>query len=202
MHDNKNSDEVPEQQEQSAFCQEKPADRLTDAAGYPEKVDGQAMAVIEQLQELKRLFDDKIKKDTSQKQAFDKLYEEMRQYKDDFIFAAVRPILADLILLYDNMVRAEHHWEDARGRQIIGDLREELLEILYRQDVEPVCISDNTTLDRRQQRVIQTVATDIAAEDKQIVRVVREGFMRGDRVLRPQEVVCKKLAQQKEQSHE
>ena len=202
MNADNDNHEVAQPPESDAVSQVKPEEPATDSLACLEKIEAQTTAISVQLHELQQQFVSKIQKDSSQKQAFDKLYEEMRQYKDDFIFAAMRPILADLLLLYDNMVRAERNWEDDRGREIIADLREELVEILYRQDVEPICIADNATLDRRRQRVIQTVATNDACEDGQIVRVVREGFLRGERVLRPQEVVCKKSRQQKEHNHE
>ncbi len=140
----------------------------------------------------------KIKKDQNQKEAFEKLYEEMKQYKDNFLRTAARPIIADLLLLFDNIARIEKkmssHEEVSKDLQF---LREELEEILYRQDVEMIT-EHSPHLDRQYQRAVQTTATGDPQEDGRVSQVIREGFRWGEHLLRPQEVLLKKYKEPKE----
>lgn len=147
---------------------------------------------LQRLEGLETQFNQKILRDTILKEAFDKLYEEMKQYKEDFLFEAMRPILADLLLLHDNVIRFQKIVEDAKAKDAMASIKEEILEILYRRDVEPMLLSENAKVDRKTQRAVKTLATDIPSEDGNVVEVVREGFYRGNKVFRPQDVVCKK----------
>jgi len=137
--------------------------------------------------ELKELFQKKIQRDQIHREAYEKLYEEMRQYKDNFLLSALRPILLDLILLYDNIMRTEQALPE--NKEKIKPLKEELLEILYRQDVEPISHSYQK-YDRRIHRALKTVSVEDPARDGEIVEIVREGFWYRDQILRPQEVIC------------
>lgn len=146
---------------------------------------------------LKELFHGKISIDKSQREAFDKLYDEMKLYKENFVFSAMRPIIMDLVLLYDNIKRMEKYTEDTNVLKATSHIKEELLEILYRQDVEPI-ITTETKIDRKLQKVIKSVSTCSEFENGDIIEVVREGFLRDGKTLRLQEVICKKYQGNKE----
>ena len=143
-------------------------------------------AVDSQLKLLEKKFDKKIANDLSKKEAFDKLYEEMRLYKDNFLHKAIRPILVDILLLYDNVSKIKV------DKSIpINNIKDQILEILYRQDVEPI-ESDEKKINRKLQRAVKTIPTDVEEENGYIVELVRDGFYHGDHILRLQEVICKK----------
>ena len=145
-----------------------------------------------QLETLQKQFSAKIARDKLHKEAFDKLYQEMCQYKENFIFSALRPILADLILLYDNIGRMEQFATGDEAVQVICDIREEIIEILYRQDVEEIPPTGKK-LDRKLQRAVKTVPTQDPSEDGDVIEVMRQGFLRGSVLMRPQEVICKRI---------
>ena len=63
----------------------------------------------------------------------------------------------------------------------------EFLELLARRDIGPVEHKD--VLDRQLHRAVQVVPTDDAKRDEAVEQVLKRGFMRADRVLRPEEVV-------------
>ena len=46
---------------------------------------------------------ERLANDRVREKAFDQLYEELRQYKDDFLFQAEKPLLLDLLLFYDSL---------------------------------------------------------------------------------------------------
>ncbi|NCG19116.1 MAG: hypothetical protein GWP91_08900, partial [Rhodobacterales bacterium] len=56
-----------------------------------------------ELGEMRQMVQDRLSNDKVREKAFDKLYEELRQYKDDFIFQAEKPLLLDLLLFYDSL---------------------------------------------------------------------------------------------------
>lgn len=127
-----------------------------------------------------------------QRKSFDTLYEELKQYKDDFIFQSEKPLLLDLLLFYDSL-----NWfqqsiiKGEMSPEVIADsfqyLIDEFLELLYRRDVLPTESQDR--FDREIQKAIQVVPTTDPKQDYTVKRVLKRGFMRAGRKLRAEEVI-------------
>jgi len=155
-------------------------------------------ALAEEVSNLKQSLSARVDQDAIQQKAFDQLYEELRQYKEDFIYQNEKALLLDLLLFYDSM-----NWFQASlikkemSPEVIADsfqyLIDELLETLYRRDVLPMEASEK--FDRKTQKVIKTVSVDTEQDDYQIHNVLKRGFTRGNRVLRAEEVVVKRFQQ-------
>jgi len=144
------------------------------------------------LVELRHLFVEKIKKSDTQEAAFNKLYEEMSRYRDNFLFAAQKPLFMALILLYDNIGRIREGLAgNEEGEQAVEDIKLELLEILYRHDVELI-EERPERLDISFQKAVRREVTNDPGEDMRVVEVVRDGFRWNSKVFRPQEVVVKR----------
>lgn len=136
------------------------------------------------------------RRDEVQQRAFDQLYEELRQYKNDFIYQAEKPLLLDLLLFYDSL-----NWfqESLLNQEMSGDvvadsfqyLVDEFLELLYRRDVLPMESSDRFS--RESQKAIKVEYTDKEGEDWSVSKVVKRGFTRGEKVLRAEEVVVRRF---------
>ena len=124
-------------------------------------------------------------------QAFDALYEELKLYRENFLEAAEKPLLLDLLLFYDSMnwFRSAMDKEDS-SEVVIQDsfqyLMDEFLEILYRRDVVPM--EARTQFDRSRQRAIKAQPTPEHDKHEQIARVLKRGFLRGEKVLRLEDV--------------
>jgi molecular chaperone GrpE (heat shock protein) len=154
-----------------------------------------------QIAALKATIEDQAADSSTQQRAFDTLYAELKQYKDDFIFQNEKSLLLDLLLFYDSL-----NWfqtsliKKEMGPEVVADsfqyLLDEMLELLYRRDVLPMEATDS--FDRKRQKVIKTVSTDLQGDDYAIHNVLKRGFTRADRVLRPEEVVVKRFQQQDE----
>jgi molecular chaperone GrpE len=124
--------------------------------------------------------------------AFDQLYDELKAYKQDWQFQAEKPLLLDLLLFYDSL-----HWfldslvKQEMSRDVVADsaqlLVDEFLELLYRRDVTPA--ETSPTFDRTLHKAVQVVDTDDPAKDQAVQQVLKRGFKRGERVLRPEEVI-------------
>lgn len=145
----------------------------------------------------------KLAKDGKRKdQAYDQLYEELRQYKDNFLKSAQKPLFLDVILLYDGVMRTLANFaelpDEKVTRQMVVDAlthtRDEILELLYRRDIERIDEVPKK-LDINFQKPVTRLDTDNPDEDRDIAQVVREGFRWSGAVLRAQEVVVKRCTE-------
>ncbi len=149
-------------------------------------------ALAEEVTTLRESLEQIARRDDIQKQAFDALYEELRQYKEDFVFQAEKPLLLDLLLFYDSLNWFQQSLlKQEMGPDVIADsfqyLVDEFLELLYRRDVLPQ--ESRTRYDRRFQKAVKVLSTDEAELDYHVVEVVKRGFSRAGRAFRPEEVV-------------
>jgi len=128
----------------------------------------------------------------SRQKAFDALYEELRQYKEDFIYQAEKPLLLDLLLFYDSL-----NWfreslvKKEMSIEVIADsfqyLIDEFLEVLYRRDVMPMEGAER--FDPKTQKVVKVIPPEAGGQDQMVAQVLKRGFHRGNRILRNEEVV-------------
>jgi molecular chaperone GrpE (heat shock protein) len=145
--------------------------------------------------ELERLRAAIEQQNETSRRSFDALYEELRQYKEDFIFQSEKPLLLDLLLFYDSL-----NWfqqsiiKGEMSPEVIADsfqyLIDEFIELLYRRDVLPM--ETRKRFDRENQKAIQVVPTDDPKLDYSVKRVLKRGFSRADRKLRAEEVIIQR----------
>lgn len=142
--------------------------------------------------EMRRMVHDRLANDKVREKAFDQLYDELKQYKEDFLFQAEKPLLLDLLLFYDSL----NWFQESLVKQemspdVIADsfqyLLDEFLEVLYRRDVTP--LEESTTFDRTIHKAVKVQETDDERADQRIAQVLKRGFSRADKQLRPEEVV-------------
>lgn len=167
---------------------------MSDKHGNNEEVLG---ALVDDVATFRDFVDQQGRRDAIQQQAFDQLYEELRQYKEDFVFQAEKPLLLDLLLFYDSL----NWFQDSLGKNemspdVLSDsfqyLIDEFLELLYRRDVLPM--ESRARFDRETQKAIKVVRTEKPERDYLIKQVVKRGFARANRVLRAEEVVVYRAA--------
>jgi molecular chaperone GrpE (heat shock protein) len=145
---------------------------------------------------------------------FEALHSELTTYKDGFLLEAVlRPVIRDLISLYDDV--SEIHRQltlaltthEQRGTLAGSTLilfenvaapvnqlehnRDAILEVLERLDVSLVMLGSGK-LDKQAQRAVSVEVAESPEQDQDIVKVVKRGFTWKERVIRPEEVVIKK----------
>ncbi len=150
-----------------------------------------SQSIGEKLDDLGEMFKTRLQHDSVQQQAFDQLYKELKQYKDDFLFQAEKPFLLDLLLFYDSLQwfgtsLQKGEMDPTVIQESYQYLVDEFLELLYRRDVIPADPVEK--FDRRVHKAVRLVPAATPAEDWKIDSVLKRGFLRGDRVLRPEEV--------------
>ena len=153
------------------------------------------------LSEIREIIQNRLEYDSVKEKAFDKLYEEMKRQKEasDLLDRILKPVLSDLLLLSDSMKKYKYSLLDksmSESEQIqnFKYIEEELIEILYRQEVLPIEDSDTCTFNSKIHKATKTERAETKDDDFKIVNVVREGFTWRDKVLRPQEVVIKRYS--------
>jgi molecular chaperone GrpE len=124
-------------------------------------------------------------------QAFDALYSELKQYKENFLAQAERPLLLDLVLFYDSMNWFRQSMDNEEmTAEVLNDsfqyLMDEFLELLYRRDVNPMEAS--THFDRTRQKAVRVLPTTEPQDNERVARVLKRGFLQAEQVLRPEEV--------------
>lgn len=165
------------------------------------KDEEQLQEIHEQLGEVRRVLETQSDRDRVREKAFDQLYEELRQYKDDFLFQAEKPLLLDLLLFYDSL----NWFQESLIRQdmsaeVIADsfqyLVDEFLEVLYRRDVVPMEPAD--VFDRKIHKAVKVLETEVPSQDYRVAQVLKRGFSRAEKLLRAEEVVIHRLRRSKE----
>lgn len=150
--------------------------------------------------DIKKMLDERILNDQLREKAFEALYNELKQYKDDWLFQAEKPLLLDLLLFYDSLNWFQQSLvKQEMSPDVIADsfqyLIDEFLEIMYRRDVVP--IETPEVFDRKVQKAVKVEETDEADLDQRVSQVLKRGFARGERLLRPEEVVISRARKSK-----
>lgn len=145
---------------------------------------------------LVHLFERRLSYDKTKEVAFDRLYQEMEELKQEQTLNDLRPLYIDLILLIDRMEQIEFDLEEngmhtPEIESILNTLKHEVLEILYRRGVEQI---EHTPqyFDPKYQKVVDCEPTLNPDEDNLVVGIRRDGYKFNDLVLRPEEVVIRK----------
>lgn len=139
------------------------------------------------LSNLVKLFESRLAADAVKEKAFDRLYAELDELKQDREFEQLRPFFLDLVLLFDRLDHLGNETlETEAAPSIVDSVRDELLEILSRRGVD--IIPPSAQFDPAFQNALGTERTCYEEEDNRIARVVRRGFRYNSRVIRHEEV--------------
>lgn len=157
--------------------------------------------ITESLAALQDSFEKQIARNQNQTEMFDKIYAEMKDYKESFLLEVLhKPIIHNLIQLYDSYVLLESQLDVILNeeKEVLSDsliqyrnnlenFRYKLEEVLYRLDVTPYAESSKI-LDRQLHKTRQTISTHDPELDKTIAEVHKIGFIWRDKVFRAEEV--------------
>lgn len=147
--------------------------------------------VSRSLSRLEAQFELRFAYDATKEAAFRHVYSDLQDAKLAQSLESTRPLLLDLLLLYDRVECAIGSATDDGNGSALGSFREELLEILHRRDVQRI-VSASDRYDRDTQQVVGVVDTVDADEHHRVERVVRPGFRWGTRMLRAEDVIVRR----------
>lgn len=170
-------------------------DQLVDNLSEQEKSDTSLLAqrldvVVGEIQKLQKLFTDRFRYDEAKEKAIEALANELAESSPNHEFSLKKGLVNALISMYDRILDVEKSFEIGTvERERITNLKQELLDKLYMEDIELIKIEDGSLFDYRLQNAVGKVATVESSEDQKIQKVTQEGFIQGERVIRPQSVV-------------
>jgi molecular chaperone GrpE (heat shock protein) len=149
----------------------------------------------EGINKLNDLFKEKLTADCVKEKAFEELYVQLESYKRNFIFAAMKPIINDLLLFYDRInIEIDNAFEEKAECPKLISFRDELLEILYRNDIIPVEKStEGSKFNPEKSNAVDKFDTEDPELDNTVKKVLRTGFMRNNQQIRPELVQINKL---------
>lgn len=157
-------------------------------------------SLIAEQTRLRELFDSRLRSDDVQNRALDRLLDELRDYKSNFVRQQQQPLLREIIDCFDFATREAERLSALRtepeetaspaaeaGRSF-GVLAQMLVDLLSRYDIEPYR-HDGPLFDAKMQQCVKTVPCDSPDRDKQVAEVGASGFRMGDQIIRREQVV-------------
>lgn len=178
-----------------------PTNGATAIASTPSEAELQELR--ETVSEIHRVLSEFSERGSAQEKVFDTLHSELQDYKNDFIYEHLKPVLWPLLFLFDSL--------EQYAREIVGratstgghqvDAKEVLdhLKFFRGQLVESLRICEVTpmkqpsgTIDLKCHKGIGVEPVQDPSEDNTVRRVVRTGWFLNGKVLRHAEVIVGK----------
>lgn len=187
----------------SSMALDIPTNGTTETVSTP--TDAELQELRETVTEIHRVLSEFSERGSAQEKVFDTLHSELQDYKNDFIYEHLKPVLWPLLFLFDSL--------EQYAREIVGratstgghqvDAKEVLdhLKFFRGQLVESLRICEVTpmkqpsgVIDLKCHKGIGVEPVQDPSEDNTVRRVVRTGWFLNGKVLRHAEVIVGKYA--------
>lgn len=152
-------------------------------------------SLLEKIDQLTELFNEKISQSTSDEKVIDRLHSELQTYKKDLYLQMLRPVLLDLIRIKVSINKKMKEYDEERVSQKIISREEfelydfDINEILEKNSVESYNSNPGDVFIPRQQTIIDKVDTNKKELHSRIVRSVEYGYTLNGKVLLPEKVI-------------
>jgi molecular chaperone GrpE (heat shock protein) len=170
-----------------------PGETLALLEKVREELSGKQQLLCDDQRALNELFATRLRSDEAQARAVERLHDELRQYKTNFVRQQFLPLLKEVIFCHDFLTgqieRAAGEAAangDAAKRPLVA-ARQMLTDLLFKYDVEPYR-SEAIAFDPKLQQCTHTVPTDRNEADKTIAARGLEGFRSADGIVRREQV--------------
>ena len=167
--------------------------------------DAEIIELREKVEEIHRVLAEFADRGTAQEKVFDTLHSELQDYKNDFIYEHLKPVLWPLLFLFDSLEQyarevvsrvsttGSQHVEAKEVLDHLKFFRGQLVESLRICEVTPMKQPSGVLDVKCHKGIGVEVITDPALENT-IRRVVRTGWFLNGKVLRHAEVIVGKLS--------
>lgn len=157
----------------------------------------------DKLSKLLLLFQERIQDDLVKGQLFEKLYHDLTNYREDFVFKNItQRVFNDVICLFDRVdgMLGQGILDGMQRDDLIAHVRSfrnEIIQVLRRQEVSLI-ESKPGRFDETFQEALDTRSVSHPAEDQTVVGILRSGFNYKGRLLRPEQVIVGRFSEKKE----
>ncbi|NJR60028.1 MAG: nucleotide exchange factor GrpE [Cyanobacteria bacterium CRU_2_1] len=152
-------------------------------------------SILDKLEQLNVLFQEKIQEDSTKAVLFDRLYSQLTAYRDDFVYKhVIQRVLRDLLRLFDTLedTLQETTLANLQREDLISRLQSfhaQILKTLEKQEVELIEHNDFMQFDEATQEAIDVRSVYSPEDDQKVLEVQRKGFKYRDSVLRSARVI-------------
>jgi len=153
---------------------------MTEASDHPGT---EARQLLSKMEQLEQRFETRLLSDAHKDKLIDQLHAELQGYRNQLIRNQVRPMLLDLIQIFDSYQKLlqdlppQNTPESAQSmREALAMVPQDILDLLYRQGVEPFEVPE-PVFQPQSQRMIQKLATEELSLHRQIAQRLRPGFV-------------------------
>ncbi len=127
-----------------------------------------------------------------------RMQKQLTEYEKDIKKSIKETLIKDIILFYDSLTgfyeKYKYQLKSIDGCNSEFELLvDELLELLFCQNIELIDIDIDQNYNRNYQKVVRTEPTMNTQENEKVVKKIRDGFKWDEKVLRKQEIVVKKF---------
>lgn len=142
------------------------------------------------------VFEKKLAYDSSKQLQIDRLHEELQKHKGDYLLLATRPLVLQIIQLYDAMGKLLSNLREKSDDEVslkkfltlLEGLQDDVEVILSQNGIAPYRGLSGSAFDSQRQRALQTIKTaDQALADK-IAETISPGFEQGNSILEKERV--------------
>jgi molecular chaperone GrpE (heat shock protein) len=160
----------------------------------------------ETVSEIHRVLSEVADRGSAQERVFDTLHSELQDYKNDFIYEHLKPVLWPLLFLFDSLEQYAREIvgrvsatgaQQVEAKEVLDHLkffRGQLVESLRICEVTPMK-QPSGPLDPKCHKGIGTEMVQDPADENTVRRVVRTGWFLNGKVLRHAEVIVGKMAE-------
>ncbi len=157
-------------------------------------------SISSKLESLKSQFDREVRAEAAREKILDRLHAELQEYKNGLLLGIMRPVFVDLIQLHDDIGKmidatTPSDGEVSRLIKVMRGFQQGVIDILYRQGVEPYQV-EGDVFDPRRQRAIATLTIEDAELNKRVAARHRPGFLADHKVIRPEVVTVYSVKRQ------
>lgn len=148
--------------------------------------------ILTKLDGLQSQFDREVRAEATREKMVDRLHSELQEYKNGLLLGILRPVFVDLIQLHDDIGKMVDSTPSSEGEvvrllELMRGFQQGVVDILYRQGVEPFQV-EGDGFDPRRQRAVATLPTENSELNKRVAGRHRPGFTAADKIIRPEVV--------------
>ncbi len=162
----------------------------------PDLLFGRLESLGQQISELQREFEGKLKYDAHKDQIIDRLHSELQEYKQDILKKYVLSIVMDVVKVADDIRKWLVYFRSLEVSQrdprklfrYLEAIPSDLEDVFYWHGVKPFS-SEDGLFDPARQRAIKKIPTEDPNQDKNVAHSIRPGYEWETKVIR-QEMVA------------
>lgn len=175
-------------------------DRETERTDSPDEMPPAPSAldeINEQLRDLSRAFESKLKYDEHKNKIIDDLHQSLQEYREGLVKKYLHRIVTDIIKIVDDMRKFSAHYKNQpdsekqseetseKLHKYIDNIASDLEDLFAWEGVLPFT-SEGNAVDLSRQRILKKIETDDPEKDKTVAERLRPGYEWDGKIIRPE----------------